>query len=258
MFDALDAVTRSCYRSFTALPGATLIDDGDVYGVITPVPLGFFNGIATTRFRPGTPAGERIDAVVDLYRAQRRAFRWWVTPGTTPAGLDEVLPAHGFSHAYDSLGMTADLAKLQSARPSELRILQVRNEAEMSVFTAVLTAVFDRPEPERLAWLAPYRHIGFGDDSPWVHFVGYLGDMPVATTSVLIDGDLAGIYLVGTLAAARGRGAGSTLTLHAIQHARDRGARTAALQSSEMGESVYRRVGFVPGATLRLYDWRPE
>jgi ribosomal protein S18 acetylase RimI-like enzyme len=253
VFDALDSVTRSCYRSFLPLPNASLIDDGEVYGVITAVPLGFFNGIATTRFRER----ERIDDIVALYRERNRGFRWWVTPDTRPAGLDTILQERGFTHAYDSLGMTADLAQLRSAKPSELRIEQVRNEAEMSVFTTVLTTVFNSPEDHHLAWLSAYRDLGFGDDAQWVHFLGYLGNMPVATTSVMIDGDLAGIYLVGTLAAARGRGAGSTLTLHAMQHARDRGARTAALQSSEMGESVYRGIGFVPGATLRLYDWRP-
>ena len=254
MFDALDSVTRACYRSFLPLPNASLIDDGEVYGVRTAVPLGFFNGIATTRFRER----ERIDDVVDFYRPTGRAFRWWVTPDTRPADLDQKLQDHGLTHAYDSLGMTADLAKLQSARPTDLRIERVDDEAQMSVFTTVLTAVFDRPEDDRLAWLSAYRHLGFGEDAQWVHYLGYLGDMPVATTSVMIDGDLAGIYLVGTLEAARGRGAGSALTLHAMQHARDRGARTAALQSSEMGESVYRGIGFVPGPVLRLYDWRPK
>jgi GNAT superfamily N-acetyltransferase len=253
VFDALDSVTRSCYRSFLLLPGASLLDDGEVYGVITAVPLGFFNGIATTRLRDRG----RIDEVVDFYRPSGRAFRWWVTPDTRPTNLDQLLLARGFTHAYDSLGMTADLAKLQAARPSALRIERVTNEQEMSVFTTILTTVFERPEADRQAWLSAYRDLGLGEDSQWIHFLGYLGDMPVATTSCMIDGDLAGIYLVATLAAARGRGAGSALTLHAMQHARDRGARTAALQSSEMGESVYRGIGFIPRATLRLYDWRP-
>jgi GNAT superfamily N-acetyltransferase len=254
VFDALDAVTRSCYRSFLPLPDATLIDDGEVFGVMNAVPIPFFNGIATTRLR----GGSRIDEIAGIYRQKSRAFRWWVTPASTPSGLGELLLSNGFRHAYDSLGMTADLAKLQTARPADLRIERVHDEAEMHTFCEILGVVFEMPEQSRRAWLSAYTELGFGDDSPWVHFLGYAGDIPVATTSVLIDRDLAGIYLVGTLASARGRGAGSVLTLHAMQHARDRGARTAALQSSEMGESVYRSIGFVPGPTLKLYEWRPE
>jgi GNAT superfamily N-acetyltransferase len=254
VFDALDSVTRSCYRSFLRLPGARLIDDGEVFGVITGVTVPFFNGIATTRLRDGARIGE----IAAIYRDERRAFRWWVTPASTPAGLDTLLLANGFRHAYDSLGMTADLSTLRTARPNSLRIERVRTAAEMRVFCDVVGDVFGQPEEGRRAWHSAYVGLGLDDDSPWTNFIAYLGDTPVATTNVLVDGDLAGIYLVATLPAARGQGAGSALTLHAMQHARDRGARTAALQSSEMGESVYRSVGFIDGPTLRLYEWRPE
>lgn len=57
------------------------------------------------------------------------------------------------------------------------------------------------------------------------------------------DGDC-GIYMVGTQAAARRRGLATALSAHAIERARERGCATASLQSTEMAERVYARVGF--------------
>ncbi len=57
------------------------------------------------------------------------------------------------------------------------------------------------------------------------------------------DGDC-GIYMVGTQAAARRRGLATALSVHAIEQARERGCATASLQSTEMAEGVYARVGF--------------
>jgi GNAT superfamily N-acetyltransferase len=254
VFEPLDAITRASYRTFASLPGGTLIDDGEIFAVMNEVPLPFFNGVATTRMRDGA----RIAEVHEWYRARRRGFRWWVTPDSTPAGLDSLLEAHGFRHAYDSLGMTADLAKLKAVKPSELQIKRVRDLEEMTVWADILTSVFKLTDADRQAWLDAFEALGFGDESKWAHFTGYLFNQPVGIATVMTDGDIAGIYDVATVPAARGRGAGSTLTLHALQLARDLGARHAALQSSEMGESVYRSIGFVPGPTLRLYDWRPQ
>jgi GNAT superfamily N-acetyltransferase len=53
-----------------------------------------------------------------------------------------------------------------------------------------------------------------------------------------------GIYMVGTQPAARRRGLATALSAYAIEQARERGCTTASLQSTEMAESVYARVGF--------------
>ncbi len=57
------------------------------------------------------------------------------------------------------------------------------------------------------------------------------------------DGDC-GIYMVGTRPAARRRGLATALSAHAIAQARERGCTSASLQSTEIAEGVYARVGF--------------
>ncbi|HYC88409.1 MAG TPA: GNAT family N-acetyltransferase [Thermoanaerobaculia bacterium] len=252
MIEALEVVSRDCFRSFAVLRNATVID-GEATGVITGLPLTFFNGIGTARFS-AADADRRVDGVIARFRAREQSFRWWVTPGSTPSNLGEVLPAHGVRFVYTSAGMTVNLARI--APVPSVPIRQVRGDAEMETFADILTTVFDRPKSDGAIWVDAYSQIGYEEPSPWAHFIAYDGDTPAATASVLLCGEVCGIYLVGTLASARGRGLGTAATLAALHHARARGASVGALQSSEMGERVYRAMGFVSHGMLAMYEWR--
>jgi ribosomal protein S18 acetylase RimI-like enzyme len=55
---------------------------------------------------------------------------------------------------------------------------------------------------------------------------------------------VAGIYWVGTIPAARGRGLAELCTRAAGNAGFDLGGRIAALQASPMGEPVYKRMGY--------------
>ena len=77
------------------------------------------------------------------------------------------------------------------------------------------------------------------------HF--YVARLDSEATAMLMafdhDGDC-GIYMVGTVPPARRRGLATALSAHAVADARERGCTTVSLQSTEMAESVYARVGF--------------
>jgi predicted GNAT family acetyltransferase len=69
------------------------------------------------------------------------------------------------------------------------------------------------------------------------------GEMVAAALAYDFGGD-SGIYNVGTVEWARRRGLGTALTAAQVHDARDRGRRTASLQSTEMAQRVYAAVGF--------------
>jgi len=82
-------------------------------------------------------------------------------------------------------------------------------------------------------------------DPAGAHF--YVARLDGENVSMLMAFDHAGdcgIYMVGTLEAARGRGIATALSAHAVLAARERGCLTASLQSTAMAEGVYGRVGF--------------
>jgi GNAT superfamily N-acetyltransferase len=252
---AIEHITRNCYRSFARFPNAELLDDGRIFGVMSHLRIPFFSGIATTNLE-----ADNVVPVMDRFRAQRCPFRWWLTPSTRPEGLETILKANGMRHAYDAPGMAADLsaAGLDVPLPANVTIRQLTRVDELPHFFAVFVPAFSIPPGDASVWRDAYERIGFDDGVAWTHYVAYLDDQPVATASLLLEGTLAGIYNVATLAQARGKGIGAAVTRAAMRYARDRGATEAALQSSDAGYSVYRGLGFVDYCKLRLYDWRPE
>ena len=69
------------------------------------------------------------------------------------------------------------------------------------------------------------------------------GENVASAMAVDHDGDR-GIFNVGTLEHARHRGLGTGLTALLAHDGRDRGCRTASLQSTAMAEHIYAKVGF--------------
>ena len=256
---AIETISRNCFRSFAGFPNAELLDDGKIFGVMSHVPIPFFSGIASTNLDANDVDGQ-VDAVIEVLRKKACPFRWWVTPSTRPEGLASVLRSRGLRHAYDAPGMIADLTSvaLDTPLPRDITMRQLTNADELGPWLDVFMTVFSRPEHEREIWRDAYVRCGFGEAAPWQHFVAFDGDAPLATTSILVDGDLAGVYYVATLPEARGRGIGSAVTRAAMRYARDIGATHAALQSSESGFGVYRALGFVQHCIVSAYEWRPE
>ena len=76
-------------------------------------------------------------------------------------------------------------------------------------------------------------------------FVALADGTPSAAAMTIVTHGVAGIYWVGTVPEARGRGLAELCTRAAGNAGFDLGARIASLQASVMGEPVYRRMGYV-------------
>jgi predicted acetyltransferase len=92
----------------------------------------------------------------------------------------------------------------------------------------------------------------------WRHFIGWLHDMPVASTSLLLHAGVAGIYGVTTIPEARKKGIATAMTKHALRQARELGYHVAVLSPSEMSLRIYQRLGFQHYCTLQHYGWTPS
>ena len=69
-------------------------------------------------------------------------------------------------------------------------------------------------------------------------------EQPMAAAMLVFSHGIAGVYWVGTLPAARGRGYAEAVTRAISNQAFAEGARAVILQASTMGEPVYRRIGY--------------
>jgi GNAT superfamily N-acetyltransferase len=79
----------------------------------------------------------------------------------------------------------------------------------------------------------------------------------VAAALAYDSGSDCGIYNVGTIERARGRGLGTAVTLAQLHAARARGCRTASLQSTPMAQRLYARLGFRDLGQIREYVPQP-
>ncbi|MER6535831.1 GNAT family N-acetyltransferase [Streptomyces sp. 900105755] len=75
-------------------------------------------------------------------------------------------------------------------------------------------------------------------------YLAELDGVPVGTGLTATSGDLTGLFNITTLPGYRRRGFGRAITLEMVRSGFAAGAGTAYLYASEMGEPVYRSVGF--------------
>ncbi len=243
---------EECFRTFAALPGAVVEDRDDVLAVRTDLPLTFLNGISRTAF--AADANERVRETAAWFRDRGTPFRWWLTPSVEPPDLIRVLAANGLRHFYYATGMAADISDGGPVREvTGLSIVRVKDGRTLSTWVDVFAEVFSLSEKAKGVWYDVYSRL-----DTWRHFLAMLDGRPVATTSLCLGGEVGGIFHVGTLPEARGRGVGAAVTAAAMREAADTGCTVAALQSSEMAVNVYRSIGFEVCCELELYDWKPE
>lgn len=226
------------------------------------IPLPEYNGVMRARFGPDLgPDGlaTRIQAVVASFKALRQPFIWQLGPSSAPAALGAYLAAAGLTPVGNAPGMAADLSALDERlpRPADLSIVEVEDERTLHDWVEMAGAGHGEPESLRQARFDVYAALGLGADLPLKRYVASLGGRPVARSALFLGSGVAGIYEVATAQAVRHRGIGTAITLAPLLYARKLGYRIGTLQASEMGISVYARLGFRQVCTFSHYGWEP-
>ena len=205
-------------------------------------------------------ADARIAATVARFRSRGLPFTWVAGPAQQPTDLAARLEAHGLTLYSDEPGMAADLAALPDSLPlpQGLTIERVRDDAG-ALRLLVVNRIANDLDPD-ISGVAIERVTpgSYADDEPLQLYLGYLDGEAVACVQLFLSSGVAGIYNVGTVPSARRRGIGAAITTAAMRAARDRGYRVAVLGASEMGEPVYRRIGFAEYTRSVIYMWQPE
>lgn len=261
----------------TVLPGGELVESEKLsYHLAFPTnPM--FKGVWHTRL-----ASDEVEAAIDQtlawFKARSAPFIfWWTGPGTTPADLGERLVARGLlsmeaqmkdlvtgvkQTASGAPGMVADLRQVNEAVLSQVppgfTIEEVQDKIALYEFKRIFVETYGIPDWAGQAWVDATLRVGIGE-TPWKIFLGRLNGEPVATNMLFNGGGVASVYSVATIPSARGQGIGGAITLQPLLEARDMGYHYAALFATEMGVSVYERLGFrLTGARINRYLWRND
>src|SRR5215216_1540043 len=237
--------------------GAEERDDGRVRWVVGNSPIGYHNCVVYADLNLAEADGE-IEASLKRMRAHGVPGSWHVGPSMRPSDLGRRLTAHGFEYGGDDIGMAVDLSTLLEEVPPPADFVgeQVRDEARLAAWVETLGSGFGEG-PAEAQWVGEmYRRLDLDDEGPWRHYLGRLAGQPVATATSFFGAGVAGIYFVCTVERARRRGIGAAITLAALREARDLGYSVGVLGSSEMGQCIYRGLGFEEHCRIGLYEWR--
>jgi len=249
----LSAVCRLLYSH---IPGAYYQEDPELICWATGLPHPVLNGATRARLTPEN-ADARLEELIALFRKRGVPAMWWYDPSSQPTDLGARLEAHGFTRGKGMPGMALDLQKPQAplALSPALAIRKVTDEATLRLWIGVLCRGYGLSEQIGESFFTACVQIGLGPDSPARHFLCTLDGEPAACASLCAGAGIGGIYNVATLPEARRQGCGALVTQACLDAAREDGYRVAILQASEMGEPVYRRLGFEEACRIETYFW---
>lgn len=253
LVNAIETNLFDFFKLFEQWPRAEAHDNPDMLWTITDIPFPMFNAVFRARlFNPDVA----IEAAIARCRRRNVPMMWWTGPCTQPAELGIVLEAFGFT-GEEVTGMAVDLRSLprEMSVPPGLVIQQVADIETMKKWCHVLCIGFEMPDFVGEALLDLFHSIGFGSQSTVRHYVGWLNDEPVSTSSMFLGAGVAGIYCVATVPEVRTRGVGSATTLMPLHEAHRLGYQVSILHSSHMGVNVYHGLGFREYCKFVRYVW---
>lgn len=222
-------------------------------------PIDYHNAVVHANLTPET-ADAAVRMIVGKLREKNVPGTWHLTEAMFPLNLAQRLIEASFTDGGFEPCMAVNLYALPENAPVTpgLRVLRAASHEDIDTWASTLAQGFGEGEREA-NWVGEvYKRIGLGEESPFRHYVAWLGDTPVATASLFLDGSTAGIYFVMTAPEARRKGIGAAITLHALREARTMGYHVGVLGASAMGESVYRRLGFETFSKMHVYEWHGE
>ncbi len=230
------------FRLLSGINGTIFSEDEDTAEFWSGYSAAWINGVFRTN-----GSAKNLDEIVarTLRKNPAVPMLWRVGVLTSEAErVGEALIARGLRDA----GTVPALALLRgqlvnSPQPAELTIEVVSSPAHVSDWLEPYCTAFDLNETIRGHFEQFIRgRLSSSQTEAW--FVGYVGNKPACCAYYLTTSEITVIYNVATLSDFRNRGYGSSLVEAAIKHAWKNSAYPIALYSSEMGLSVYRKIGF--------------
>ncbi len=191
---------------------------------------------------------EEVQSTVDDLQAKLNKkggpAMWWVGPQTTPENIDALLGQHGLQPAGEAPNMVIELAALSSMQTNieNFRIEKVNkvdNPEGQALWARTTAKGFGVPDPVAAEVAALEATFTSSYYKAAHHYIGYLDDVPVAASSMVLDSGVAGIYAVATAPEVRRKGIGAAMSRMPLLEAKEMGYHVCILQASAMGYPVY-------------------
>ncbi len=197
---------------------------------------------------------ESADALASAHAELRAEYEasgvraWTVWVPEADAGVARLLRTAGHSLDARPRAMTVELASMDlSGTGGDI-------EVDRGYDAAALAALNE--EAHRLPSGSFARVMTAFTGPPATVYIARIGGSAVACALAVEAGRDCGIYMVATAPSARRRGLATGLVRRALRDARDGGATTGSLQATQLGRSIYERLGFRDDGAIEMWERR--
>jgi ribosomal protein S18 acetylase RimI-like enzyme len=185
---------------------------------------------------------EMIKKADEFFEIRNRNYVVWVRDHAD-CNLERILKERELSPKREpgSAGMIINEKIHKVEIPDGFCVKQVTTLKEVEDFSKVIQSAFEM-KPDVAKEMFSSSKILYSSNV--ISFVMYDKEKPVAAASTVMSNGIAGIYWVGTVEEAQGKGLGSYIAQTATNAGFEAGAKAVILQASAAGEKVYRRLGY--------------
>jgi hypothetical protein len=210
--------------------------------------------ISNAAFRrdDGVDAEDFVAGAQEFFAQRGRRFSIWLRAGQdADSDLAAAAEGAGFQAVYEMPEMLLGAPLATEPLPAGAELRRLTDPEQAPDFWRVAKAAYASNgfPPEVFAGYT--RHEGLLAESV-AAFVAYLDGEPASIAMTIVNNGVAGIYWVGSLERARGKGLGRAVTVAASNAGFALGAEIASLQASPMGKPIYLKMGYEPAYDYRL------
>ena len=230
------------FRLLSGINGTIFSEDEDTAEFWSGYSAAWINGVFRTN-----GSAKNLDEIVarTLRKNPAVPMLWRVGVLTSnPERVGEALLARGLRDAGTVPALALMPGQLVSSPPPlEMTVKVVRTPSEVIDWLEPYCTCFDLNDTIRSHFEQFIKgRLDSSHDEAW--FVGYVNNQPACCAYYLTTSEITVIYNVATLSNFRNLGYGRSIVEAAVQHAWQNSDYPIALYSSEMGLSVYRKIGF--------------
>ncbi len=244
--DRADESYFQAWRAFgRCAAGGAVRESSGLLCVSSGLPVAFMNLAFVTR--PLSAPEDQIASAMAFFDSRREPFIVRIREGLDRAS-EAACERLGMPYSDTVPGM-ASTSMSVPAPPAGLDIRLVESGTGLHDFRAVISAGYEIP----MAMVEAFVTADLTRAPEVESYVGYLNGLPAASSTLVFGGGVAGIHNVATVPELRKRGLGEAMTWHCIGRGLTCGCDMAALQSSEMGQPIYERMGFRTVSPYRTF-----
>ena len=244
----LDANMIACFQLLAMASESGAAEEWDGISLVaTGAPAASLNVAFVTR--PLADPARSLAEASRWFRARKLLHSVRIRSGLD-AEAGRACRAGGLAAVDTMPGMLLAHIGEQRAMPRDLDILRADEPGAAADHQHVLSDGFPMPMDFAALLVAPPLLTHPATEL----YVGYHAGEPVTASSLVVTGEVAGVYNVATILRSRRRGYGEAMTAHALRRGAELGCTMATLQATLQGRPIYERMGFRTVAHYLTYQ----